>query len=168
MPPRPGPWRGASASGPSLAYAQVVLGAARNVLALLFGLLVLAGVAMLFIGGLLIGPVSVLATPGCLAEGVSRPCVRASCLFENQGPVPTRGSVVIDVWTTDPADAVGARRIAAGRRTATLSLAPRERVPVVYDYPGVPYSPGHTMVRCMPWYAAPRLEEKLVFTPWGG
>ena len=135
----------------------------RDALGGLFLLLCAAGLGMLFLGGLLIEPVLVRSGPGCTAEGVAHACVHAECLFENQGPVPTRGSVVIDVWTTDPADPDGARRLAAARRTVSLRLWPGEQEAVARDYPGVPWDAGRTMVRCMPWYAAPRLREKLLF-----
>jgi hypothetical protein len=135
----------------------------RTALALVAAALFVSGLAMLFAGGLLIEPVSVRAEAGCQDDGAAHPCALATCIFENQGPVPTRGSVVLDVWTVDPADEQGVRRLAAARRRHTLALRPGEREPIREPFPGVPYLPGRTMVRCMPWYAAPRLQEHLSF-----
>lgn len=113
----------------------------------------LLGVWMLLRGGLLLEPVSV-QVGRCPGE---EPCVQVRCVFENQGPVRTRGGVLIDVWTIDPRDVDGHRREGHSTRRADLDLRARERSTLVFEIPGLEHRPGKTMVRCMPWFAAPRL-----------
>ena len=97
------------------------------------------------------------------------PCVRIRCTFENQGPLPTRGDVLLDVWTerdrgdaSDPAvyasETPYGEKPTARRRREHLRLGARERIEVVRDVPGVRWVRGATMVRCMPWYAGGFME----------
>lgn len=105
-------------------------------------------------GGLLIEPVDMAAVGPCAPDDPAG-CVRIHCRFRNQGPVPTRGDVLLDVWTDDGDDTY-LERIVPARVRVPLRLSAGEAADLVYDIPTVRHVPGKTMVRCMPWYAGGR------------
>lgn len=105
------------------------------------------GVFMVGFRGLLIEPVVMEVQGPCESKA---PCSRVRCVFENQGPVPARGTVIIDTWR----GLEDARGYAGVRRLIPVSLGPRERVEHVLDVVGVPYTKAETMVRCMPGYVS--------------
>lgn len=111
-----------------------------------------AGAWVVLFAGLLIEPVDMRALGACPDAA---DCVRVRCRFNNQGPVPTRGDVLVDVWTDDGEDTY-LERIVPARVRVPLRLGAGEGVELVYDVPGVRHVPGATMVRCMPWYAGGR------------
>lgn len=117
-----------------------------------------AGLWMLRFGGLLLEPVAVDVGP---CPGAAGPCTEVRCLFENQGPVRTKGGVVLDLWSIDATDPDGHRRAVREHRSATLDLAAGAREEVRREVWGMTYRRGGIMVRCMPWYAAPRLFRQL-------
>ncbi|GEM_PF-2547231 len=109
---------------------------------------VAAAVFMVGFRGLLVEPV-VMQVVGPCPEATSA-CTRVRCVFQNQGPVPARGRVIIDTWQgqEDAYDYAGVRRF------LDVALAPGERVDHVLDVAGVPYAGAATMVRCMPGYVS--------------
>lgn len=113
---------------------------------------VLAGAWVVLFGGLLIEPVDMRALGPCEDEP---DCVRVRCRFQNQGPLPARGPVLVDVWTHEDAQQ-GHRRTVPARVRVPLNLDAGEIIDLAYDVPGVRYVPGRTMVRCMPWFAGGR------------
>jgi len=114
----------------------------------ILGAALLIGAWMVLGRGLLVEPVLMDVLGECLeADG---PCTRVRCVFENQGPVPSRAQVIVDTWrgVEDAYDYAGVRRI------LSVSLAPGERADHTLEVVGVPYAGASTMVRCMPGYVA--------------
>ncbi len=107
------------------------------------------GLFMVLLRGLLIEPVVMEALGPC--ADLAR-CTEVRCVFENQGPLPARGTVVVDTWLA--ADERSGRAFAGVRHVVPVSLGPGDRHDERLRAEGVPYAGPATMVRCMPGYIA--------------
>ena len=103
---------------------------------------------MVVLRGLLVEPVIMEVLGAC---GADEGCSEIRCVFENQGPLPARGEVIIDTWL--PGDPEAGRPFAGVRETVAVALAPGERLEHTSAV-RVPFVAARTMVRCMPGYVS--------------
>jgi len=109
----------------------------------------LAGAWFVLLGGLLVEPVRMGVIGPC--ENGDEDCVTISCRFSNQSPLPTRGVVLLDVWTEE--ESSYPERVVPARIRVPVSMSAGEVIDLVYEVPGVRHVQGRTMVRCLPWFA---------------